>query len=298
LGQKQFAHHSPDLLPGRGLFAKHVVQLRFAELAGGAAGIERLVAWEARSPQINTTAKEQLTMQRLKTLGIAFLALLALGSIASATAASAETLQLLPEATGASPIKFKVKSGAGELQIKGKAETIKCASDTGTGEATSKRLGKFDVLFEKCLASTGFGLSLCTGLVDKTESSILVKGTYHLRRLSKAEPKHIMVSFLIEPVHFTCVVGVFSALFIVKGCALGLITPINTLTKTYKIALNQTGGANEFTEVLNDAETATEKCILETSENGGGFVQSGEKTLEELEGAEQGGKAIETLLMA
>jgi hypothetical protein len=238
-------------------------------------------------------------MQRLKTLGIAFLALLALGSIISASAASAEELQLLPQPSEKSPIKYKVKSGAVKIQTKGKTEAIECASDTGTGAASSKRLGTFDLLLEKCLAKTSFGLELCTGLGDKeNSSSILVLGSYHLRRLSKAEPKHIMVAFLLKEVHLTCVVGVFSALFVVKGCMLGLITPVGSLTKTNKISLKQTGGANEFTEVLNDAETATEKCILEESENEGSFTQVGWETTEELEGAEQGGKAIETLLMA
>jgi hypothetical protein len=236
-------------------------------------------------------------MQRFRILGLAFLALLVLGSIVSATAASAATLEMLPEASEANPIKFdKVKSGAGALQIKGKAEIIKCASDTGTAEATSKRLGTFDILFEKCLVSTGFGLFLCTGLEDKeNSSSILVKGTFHLRRLTK-DLKHILVSFLPKEVHFTCV-GIISILFRVRGCVLGLITPVGKKTKTYTITLAQKEGVNEFTEVLNDAETATEKCILEASENTGAFTQAGEETTEEVSQALQGGKEIETEIM-
>jgi hypothetical protein len=236
-------------------------------------------------------------MKRFRLLGLAFLALLALCSVVSATA-SAEELRMLPEGTSTNPLKFKDKSGAGKFEIKGGAAAFECKKDTSTGAFTSKRLGTFDILFEECLAKSILGLLLCTGLGDKEKSSsILALGEFHLRRLLNNEPKHIVVFFLLKEVHLTCE-GAVNVLIRVKGCAAGLITPVGTLTKTAKVTFTQTGGVNTITEADNDAETGMEKCILLGSEGTGEFKQMGLEATEELEGFEQGGKSVETLLMA
>jgi hypothetical protein len=238
-------------------------------------------------------------MKRFRLLGLAFLALLTLGPIVSTTAASAEELRILPEGSGTNPLKFKIKSGKSGFEVKGGAFPNECASDTGKGEFTSKRLGTFDILFEKCLINEGIlGLLLCTGLDDTAKSSsILVLGEFHLRRLLNNEPKHIVVAFLIKEVHLTCE-GSINILIRIKGCMLGLITPVNALTKTAKVTLTQKGGVNTITEADTDNEKGMETCILEASEGTGAFKQMGLETTEELEGFEQGGKGVETLLMA
>jgi hypothetical protein len=235
-------------------------------------------------------------MKRFRLLGLVFVALLALCSVVSATA-SAEELQMLPEASEKSPLKFKAKSGAGKLEITGGAFPVECLADLGTGEFTSKRLGAFSVTFEKCLVNAGIlGLLLCTGLGDTAKSSsILVLGEFHLRRLLNNEPKHIVVFFLIKEVHFTCE-GNINVLVRVKGCAVGLVTPVGTETAT--VTLTQKGGVNTITEADTDNEKGMEKCSLEASEGTGVFKQAGEETTEELEGFEQGGKGVEVLLMA
>jgi len=238
-------------------------------------------------------------MKRFRLLGLAFLVLLALGSIVSATA-FAEELDMLPEGTTTSPLKFKVKSGPGKLEIeKGLGSAVKCAKDTGTGEFTSKRLGKFDVLFEGCLAESIAGLFLCTGLGDKEKSSsILVLGEFHLRRLLNNEPKHIVVFFLINEVHFSCE-GAINVLIRVKGCVVGLLLPEpNKLTKTGKVTLTQKGGLQAITEADTDNELGMETCILLASEGSGEFKDAGEETTEELEGFEQNKVSVEVLLMA
>jgi hypothetical protein len=205
---------------------------------------------------------------------------------------------MLPEGTSTNPLKFKDKSGPGKFEQKGGAAPVECKKDVSLGQFTSKRLGTFDVLFEECLAKTILGLVLCTGLGDKEKSSsILVLGEFHLRRLLNNEPKHIVVFFLINEVHFTCE-GAVNVLIRVKGCAAGLVTPVGTLTKTAKVTLTQKEGINGITEADTDNETGMEKCILLSSEGTGEFKQAGEETTEELEGFEQGGKGVETLLMA
>jgi hypothetical protein len=60
----------------------------------------------------------------------------------------------------------------------------------------------------------------------------------------------------------------------VRGCVVSLVTPTNTKTKEFTVKLKGTKGVQDVTEVLNETNTAKEKCILESEINGGVFKQS------------------------
>ena len=242
-------------------------------------------------------------MKRFRILGLALMAIFALSAVA-ATAALAEepTNQpsFLPEGTATNPVKFTDTSGKGKLEMVG-GKAIECEKDTSTGEATSLKLGKFDVLFEKCTAKEGIITATCTGLNDKEGSgSILVLGTFHLRYLLPSSELKAAIILLIEHVHFTCEAFGVKKLFLVLGCAAGEITPTNMLTKTLEALLKQSKGINTITEVdKENSSTEMEKCILMTKEGSEvKEVQSGEETHEVITGFEQGGKAVEALIMA
>jgi hypothetical protein len=226
-------------------------------------------------------------MQRLKILALSLMAVFALGAMASATASAEELPNFLPLGTEANPVTFTDKSGAGTLETVG-GKVVKCTSDTSTGEVTAPRLGKFDVLFLGCESS---GIK-CTGLKDTTTGSVLVKGTFHIRTLL-TEKKHVYVIFLIEHVHFSCLL-----LVLVLGCAAGLLLSPNVLSSTLTIHLKQTKGVQEPTEIASEGSGSTdEKCTLSTSIGGGAEEQSGELTEDTVENFEQGGKKVTALVM-
>ena len=232
-------------------------------------------------------------MQRFRIIGLAILAIFAIGAVASATA-SAEELRLLPLGTATNPVKFNVSSGAGKL---GSAVAeVKCKKDTGTGETTSARLGKFRVTFEEC-KSTATGEPACRGLSD-LPGNITAEGEFHLRRLlgTEAEQKHIVVFFLLKEVHFSCSI----VLVKVTGCVAGLIKPINTLAKELEIGLELEAGKQKILEADTDAElTGMEKCgPLQVAVNEAAPANGTEETIEKMSGFTQGGSAVEALVMA
>jgi len=229
-------------------------------------------------------------MKRLKLLGLAIFAAFALSACAAATA-SAEN-SFLPEGTELVPVKFKVKSGAGKLTSP-EAE-IKCLSDSGTGEITSKRLGKFEVEFILC-EEPKLKVS-CSSLEHKDSTlKILVMGEFHMRMGLTTQPLGL-ITFLILHVHILCSL----LLILVLGCVVGSILPLNTLSATAEVLLKVKAGAekniNEITTVDNEAETEMETCKL-TVEQGGVASQGGEETHEELEKFEKGGVATNILIM-
>jgi hypothetical protein len=207
-------------------------------------------------------------MQRIRMAGLALVAVFAIGAIASASASAA-----LPEFKPV-PTKFTFTSGKSVLEQKGGLSPIECAKDesAGTNEITTEKKGKFDVLFLECkVALTG---EQCTGLNDTTAGSILALGEFHLFYINK-ETKDVGQALLLQEVHFECA-GPFVKLVAVRGCVVGLITPINTKTTKFTLTLAQKGGVNEFTTFEK------ESCKLESSINGGAFTQSGQSTTESI----------------
>ncbi len=251
-------------------------------------------------------------MKRTRILGLALMSLMAMLALSASISASASASlpELLPEATEANPITFTNKSTAGtktNLETKSGEKTT-CEKATSTGSATSLKLGRFDILFEKCTAKKFGVTATCTGLNDKTAGSILVLGTFHvwygLLKTTK-EDLHTALVFLIEEVHFTCAALGLEELILVRGCAAGLLLPLNELVKVldteFERALNAKKeaekGVNDITLVLNEKNEEI-SCKLETSLGGKAFEQSSQEGMGEIEKFEQGKKAITVLIMA
>ncbi len=172
---------------------------------------------------------------------------------------------LLPQFTVET--KFTGTSGKGKLNLTG-AE-IKCEEDTSEGSPTSKLLGKFTIDFKKCT----LGGKECHSEGD-AEGVILTTGEYHLVRLGLGKAG---LWFLVNPVKITC--KFLSTKTEVKGNVLGGITPINTKTTKYEIAVNVIEGKQEFTKFEND-ELLQEPAKLEGSVNGGAFKEATEESAE------------------
>jgi hypothetical protein len=210
---------------------------------------------------------------------MAFVAILAISAIASATA-SAE----LPEFSPAKNVIKESVGGKATFEQKEGIAPVSCTSSKGTGEITGAKVGKFDELYLGCTAPLA---GKCTGLNDKTAGSILVKGVTDLRYITKKTD--VALIFLIEPVHFEC--EKLIELVEVTGCVVGLVTPLNTKTKTFTVKLKGTKGVQDVTEVLNEKNTANESCKLESEINGGAKKQSSQ-TQEDTISPEKEGEII------
>jgi hypothetical protein len=202
-------------------------------------------------------------MQQSKITGLALMAMLAITALTATTASAAE-----PEFSSF-PNAFTSKGGPAKFEQTEGIGAISCTKSEGTGAVTAAKKGTFDLLFLGCTAPLS---GKCTGLADTVKGSILAKGTFDLRYISKTA-KDVGILFLIKPVHLECEKTV--ELIEVRGCVVGLVRPINTRTKTVTVGLTQKGGRNEFTQVLNEANSGTEGCKLESEFNGAAFKQSG-----------------------
>jgi hypothetical protein len=200
-------------------------------------------------------------MPRLKLFGIAVIAVIALSGLATSVASAA-----LPEFLPGTKNTFKVTGGAGNFEQKGGIAPVKCKSSEGTGAVEGPKTGSFDELYLGCEAPLA---GKCTGLDDTTIGSILAKGTFEVGYINKAT-KDVGILFTIKPVHFEC--EKLITLVTVEGCAIGLITPVNSSTTAYTVKLKQTKGVNEFTKDEGG------ECKLLSEINGGAKAQSGQET--------------------
>ncbi len=204
-----------------------------------------------------------------------------------------EHTKILPEPTTSSPLKSSGKGGEDKLVTVGGTEA-KCKSSTSTSEFTSANLGTFHYLFSECKGPLG---STCTGEGD-SKGSVALLGTSHYWLALLSEKLVSALVFLFNETHFTCEVLGTKELVIVKGCAAALAEPTEKLTKVTKAVFNQEKGVNDIKEVLPQESTKEIKCTTETSVNGGKFEESAQAATDENEKLEQGGKAIEVLLMS
>jgi hypothetical protein len=228
-------------------------------------------------------------MHRIKLLGGMLGILFVLALVGTATAAAAE-ISILPEATEANPISFKISSGKDTFAIAGGTFSIKCGTDEGTGTFTSRRHGRFDVLLLSC--TTAGGLVKCTGLNDTVSGSILFTGSFLLRR----GPGGSGVRMRIEPneTHIEC----STTLILFRGCIVATVTPTGIRTSVITVTLKQKEGKDEETTILNEAETGTEECALKAKEGEGAEKSGGQEDTWSFSNFEQGGIAIEVEVMA
>ncbi len=233
-------------------------------------------------------------MQRIKLLGVAFMAVIALSAITAAMA-QAENTKMLPEPTEAAPVTFTGSSGAGTLETTGK-ETIKCTKDSSTGSAYSANLGTFVVSFEKCTAKSG--LATCTGLNVSTKGTIETKGTFHYWLALRGSTLVDAIVFLPTETHFECEALSIKELILVKGCVAGEMTSGESLTSVVTIKLAQSSaGINEITKVLPQESTEEIECKLTSKIAEKAAEQSSLVTLESILGFKQSGGSVTVLMM-
>lgn len=195
-------------------------------------------------------------MRSIGLLTLASLLLLGLGSLTTASAA-------LPEFTPV-PNKVAGKSGKITIQQKGGA-TITCKTAESLGKSTdeikTEKTGQITWLLSGC-ETLG---KVCTDLLDTIAGTILVSALVTLAVLSHSVEGLLLA---VEEIHFEC--GAGAQLIAMKGCAIALVTPINTKTKLLSLNLSQKEGANEYTKT----ESKTE-CKLLSQVEAKGSLQTG-----------------------
>jgi len=220
-------------------------------------------------------------MQRIRLVGMAFVLVLALSAIASSTASA-----VLPEFSPAKNNITESVGGKATFEQKEGIAAVTCTSSKGSGAITSAKLGTFDELYLGCTAPLA---GKCTGLGDTVKGSILVLGEFHVRYITK--PTDVAIIFLLNPeVHFEC--EKLIELVSVRGCVVSLVTPLNTKAKETKVKLKGSKGVQDVTEVLNEANTANEKCILESEINAPKTFKQSSQTQEDVITTEKEGEII------
>jgi hypothetical protein len=164
--------------------------------------------------------------------------------------ASAEELpNILPEGTEKAPLSGTSKSG---LSVFGNGViTIESEKSKGLFSSAVKKLGTFDLLFEKVHLSER-ATEECKGLqVGEEKGSILVLGTFHIRHYNANPGKTLFTAiiFLLKEVHILCS-GPIEIL--VNGCMAGLLLPENKLAKVLTADLKVKKGDSEIITVLNE----------------------------------------------
>ncbi len=198
----------------------------------------------------------------------AIVVVLAFSAVAVATASAAESLwRWLPGAAGAT---FTGSSGKAVLQVKGGASINCTESKTTNGEITTElTLGLATITFGKNLPVE----SRCTtaGLAVEGEGSELGVIKVHLELHNcLISPGHRGIKIAILPLDIK--VPSVGQLLNVKGAIIAEITPFETSTKEYSLAVTQKEGKQGIPKCEGGEEQK-----LETSTNGGAFVQSGEE---------------------
>ena len=201
-------------------------------------------------------------MRKSTMFGLAVAAMLILGGLATASASAVEA-----EFTPFPNVIKEVKGGVSELI--GGPLRITCTKDKG-GEAGGKggmvkspKSGHFDVLFEGC--TTAAGLVKCKSLDSTAAGSILTRGSfepvYVLQEGTTSDLDPALV-FLVESVHIEC----GTALLLVTGSVCGLITPVNSKTKTFTVTVEGVNARESYSK-LKGATTGLLKCQLFEEEN-------------------------------
>jgi hypothetical protein len=199
-------------------------------------------------------------MRTLKLVG-ALVAALAFTAVATATASAAETLwELLPGATGTTNTG---KSSKATLQTKNAEKaTTTCTASTAEGEITGERtLGLEFVHFTGC-STAGNKIN---SLGDEPGIILVHIETHNC--LIAAGDAGVLVKVL--PLHLE--VPATGLLISVQGSFVALVSPNKTKGKEFTLTVAQKAGQQSITK----CEGGKSEEKLETSSDGGEFVQSG-----------------------
>jgi hypothetical protein len=218
-----------------------------------------------------------MQMKRFKVVGLCLVAVFAMSAVVASAASAA-----LPEFKGTLPNKFTSTSGAGVLETVNHKK-VECTGDTNSGIIKSaKKAEEIVVKFKGC-KGLGGGECESTTPAAKEKEEIATNNLVGTLGYIKKETKE--VGLALEPeagkkeliTKIVCLVGGIKEPVEVKGSVIGVITPINTLTKNLTLTFEQ----NEGKQKVQNLEGKT-KDTLETSINGGVFEESGEKTTDSL----------------
>jgi hypothetical protein len=213
---------------------------------------------------------------RIRTIGLALVAAFALSAIASATASAA-----LPEIVnkeGKTLVKNKYTSKSGKATLEtGKNGAVICSASTDKGETTGVKTGVSTVTFTGC-ESTGIKCSSSGAKSGEIVSKATSQVVYELNSKKEKEAALLLVA---EEATIKC--SAFQTLK-VKGSVLGLLSPINKLSKELTLTFLQTKGAQASTEYGNEGEEM-KKAVTETKGEGlktFAFEPSGLETVDTL----------------
>jgi hypothetical protein len=206
---------------------------------------------------------------RIRTLGLALVAVFALSVVTAATASALPTLPELVNSKGEALVKKKYKSTSGKSTLENtKSEKITCKEDTDEGETTGLSTSTSTVKFKGCESS---GVSCKTSGASSGEIVTSAKGT-----LEWINEKEQEVGLLLETEKKTITCLIIKKE--VEGSVLGIMTPVNKLVtppETFSLAFKQKKGVQEPSEY----EMEGKKVKVKTTTNG---VESGLETTDAL----------------
>ena len=208
-------------------------------------------------------------VRQAKLVGAAIAALLALSAIAAASALAA-----LPEFSPATDRGTSRITGTAQFTEEGSLFAVKCTSSEGESNITGAKGGNFTEHFKSC--STGGGLIKCTGLPSEPTGTITVSGSFRLVYLSRAN-KEAGIAFEPSTVHFEC----GENLITVNGCAVGKVTPVNSKTTSFSVALKQRSGRMEPGSYEAEGGGSV-SCTLKSEKNGGAAREGGQENTDSI----------------
>jgi hypothetical protein len=231
-------------------------------------------------------------MKWLKIRGSAALAALALATMAGVGTASASEPKIDPE-DFAFPVVFLGFGGTGTLETtsdSGKIRTVHCTGNTSSGEINTANSAKdITVKFTGCTTSGPVGNGwTCTssGASSGEIRTVALKGTLvYLTAGSSKTGMVISPESGITLASFSCK-GIFlSETLTVTGGVIGELTPVNSLTGSFTLTFNQTGGHQAPETYLSSTGCKATKAVFTTTGSGAesfGPIQSGIKGTERI----------------
>jgi hypothetical protein len=194
-------------------------------------------------------------MIRVRTLGLAFVAVFAISAVASATASAT-----LPEFSASTT--FTSAGGAGKLKT-AKSEVSCTSNTTEEGKVTAPKSASVKAVVFKGCKSSG---AECKNAGKEEIKTVPLSGTLGYVEKAAVPPK---VGVELKPTtgtvfaEFTCG-GIIKVT--VSGATVGQLTPVNTLTEKFELAWRENAGKNgqEWTKLEGGLE-ATLKAFGETA---------------------------------
>jgi hypothetical protein len=207
-------------------------------------------------------------MNRIRIICLALVAVFAMSAIATASASALP----LPEFEGPFPNKFTSTSLVSTLETVGKNK-VTCTADTNKGELTGPKTDLVTVTFTGCETS-GIKCNSAGGAAGEIKTNQLASLLGYINAATKETGVDLSPAVAGANVaEFECA----GIKIVVRGSVIGVITPLNKKTKAYTVKFVQKAGKQKVTKLEGGP-----KDVLETSINGGAFVESGESTTDKL----------------